>query len=112
MAAIELMNEPVAPGVTLDALTKYYKAGYDAVRKHTSAYVILSNRLGPADSKELLSFASSLDCVVIDVHYYNLYDDKFKKMNVQLNINFINNQRSSDLSTLTLANDPLVFVGN
>ncbi|XVF15150.1 hypothetical protein REPUB_Repub09cG0125000 [Reevesia pubescens] len=111
LAAIELMNEPVAPGVTLDALTKYYKAGYDTVRKYTNAYVILSNRLGPVDSKELLSFASSLGCAVIDVHYYNLFSDGFKKMNVQQNIDFINNQRSSDISTLTSANGPLVFVG-
>ncbi|XVE86747.1 hypothetical protein DITRI_Ditri18aG0058400 [Diplodiscus trichospermus] len=112
LAAIELMNEPVAPGVTLDALTKYYKAGHDAVRKYTNAYVILSNRLGPADSKELLSFASSLDRAVIDVHYYNLFSDSFKNMNVKQNIDFVNNQRSSDLATLTSANGPCVFVGN
>lgn len=111
MAAIELMNEPLAPGVTFDALTKYYKAGYDAVRKHSNAYVILSNRLGPTDSKELLSLASSLDRVVIDVHFYNLFSEGFNNMNVQQNIDFINNQRSSDLSTLTSANGPLVFVG-
>lgn len=112
MGAIELMNEPLAPGVTFDALTKYYKAGYDAVRKHTNAHVILSNRLGPADPKELLSFASSLDRVVIDVHYYNLYSDSYKNMNVQQNIDFIYNQRASDIGTLTSANGPLVFVGN
>ncbi|XP_022773868.1 glucan 1,3-beta-glucosidase A-like [Durio zibethinus] len=111
LAAIELMNEPDARIVTLDALTKYYKDGYDAVRKHTNAYVILSNRLGPANSKELISFASGLDRVVIDVHYYNLFSDMFSNMNVKQNIDFINNQRSSDLSTLTLANGPLVFVG-
>ncbi|XVF61671.1 hypothetical protein PTKIN_Ptkin08bG0149200 [Pterospermum kingtungense] len=111
LAAIELMNEPLAPGVTLDALTNYYKAGYDAVRKHTNAYVILSNRLGPVDSKELLSFASGLDRVAIDVHYYNLYSDSYKNMNVQQNIDFIYNQRASDIGTLTSANGPLVFVG-
>ncbi|OMO56013.1 Glycoside hydrolase, family 5 [Corchorus capsularis] len=111
LAAIELMNEPGAPGVTFDALTKYYKAGYDAVRKHTNAYVILSNRLGPIDSKELLAFASGLDRVVIDVHYYNLFSDSYKNMNVQQNIDFINNQRASDLGALTSANGPLVLVG-
>ncbi|OMP04136.1 Glycoside hydrolase, family 5 [Corchorus olitorius] len=111
LAAIELMNEPVAPGVTFDALTKYYKAAYDAVRKHTNAYVILSNRLGPIDSKELLAFASGLDRVVIDVHYYNLFSDSFKNMNVQQNIDFVNNQRASDLGALTSANGPLVLVG-
>ncbi|XP_057970786.1 probable glucan 1,3-beta-glucosidase A [Malania oleifera] len=112
LAAIELMNEPNARGITLEILEKYYKAGYDAVRKYTSsAYVILSNRLGPADPKELLSFASSLDRVAIDVHYYNLFSDKFSKMNAQQNIDFIYNQRSSDLGTVTTANGPLSFVG-
>ncbi|XP_021275037.1 glucan 1,3-beta-glucosidase A-like [Herrania umbratica] len=110
LAAIELMNEPVAPGVTFDALTKYYKAGYDAVRRHTNAYVILSDRLG-ADSKEFLSFARSLDRVVIDVHYYNLFSKEFNSMTVQQNIDFIYHERSSELSTLTSANGSLVLVG-
>ncbi|KAM4093947.1 hypothetical protein ACB094_06G157300 [Castanea mollissima] len=53
LAAIELMNEHHAPGVTLDNLKNYYKFEYDAVRKYTpSAYVILSNQLGNADPKE------------------------------------------------------------
>ncbi|XP_060674663.1 probable glucan 1,3-beta-glucosidase A [Ziziphus jujuba] len=112
LAAIELMNEPVAPGVSLETLKKYYQAGYDAVRKYTSsAYVILSNRLS-ADSKELLSFAGGLQTrVVIDVHYYNLYEGKFNNMNAQQNIDYINNDRSSQLGALTTSNGPLVFVG-
>ena len=112
LAAIELMNEPLAPGVTLNDLKKYYKAGYDAVRKYTSnAYVILSNRLGPADSKELLDFARGLNRVAIDVHYYSLFSDMFNNMNVQQNIDFIYNQRASDLSAVTTSNGPLSFVG-
>ncbi|PON65303.1 Fascin [Parasponia andersonii] len=112
LAAIGLMNEPMSPGVTLDNLIRYYQMSYDAVRKYTSsAYVVLSNRLGPADSKELLSFAGSLSNVVIDVHYYNLFSDSFSSMNVQQNIDFIYNQRSSDLSAVTTANGPLSFVG-
>ncbi|XP_048335964.2 probable glucan 1,3-beta-glucosidase A isoform X1 [Ziziphus jujuba] len=112
LAGIELMNEPFAPGVSLGTLIKYYQAGYDAVRKYTSsAYVILSNRLGPADSKELLSFAGGLSRVAIDVHYYNLYSDFFKTLDVQQNIDFIYNQRSSDLRAVTTSNGPLVFVG-
>ncbi|KAF5480817.1 hypothetical protein F2P56_001530 [Juglans regia] len=112
LGAIELINEPVAPGVTLDNLKKYYQAGYDAVRKYTSsAYVILSNRLGPADPKELLSFGGNLNRVVIDVHYYNLFSDTFSQMNVQQNIDYIDNQRASELSTVTTSNGPLSFVG-
>ncbi|GMY11317.1 probable glucan 1,3-beta-glucosidase A [Fagus crenata] len=112
LAAIELMNEPLAPGVTLDNLKNYYKAGYDAVQKYTpSAYVILSNRLGNADPKELLSFAGNLSHVVIDVHYYNLYSDQFSNMNVQQNIDYIYNQRASALKAVTTSNGPLSFVG-
>ncbi|XP_062116260.1 probable glucan 1,3-beta-glucosidase A [Humulus lupulus] len=112
LAAIGLMNEPMSPGVTLDTLIRYYQLGYNAVRKHTpSAYVILSNRLGPADSKELLSFAGGLSNVAIDVHYYNLYSDSFRTMNVQQNIDFVYNQRSSDLRAVTTTNGPLSFVG-
>ncbi|KAF3441031.1 hypothetical protein FNV43_RR19317 [Rhamnella rubrinervis] len=111
LAAIELMNEPLAPGVNLDSLKNYYKAGYDAVRKYTSSvYVIFSNRLA-ADSKELLSSAAGLNGVAIDVHYYSLFSDDFKKMNVQQNIDFIYNQRSSDLNAVTSSNGPLIFVG-
>lgn len=112
LGAIELINEPFAPGVTLKNLKKYYQAGYDAVRKYTSStYVILSNRLGPADHKELLSFGGNFNHVVIDVHYYNLFSDTFSQMNVQQNIDYINNQRASELSTVTTSNGPLSFVG-
>ncbi|GAV65382.1 Cellulase domain-containing protein [Cephalotus follicularis] len=112
LAAIELMNEPRAPGAALEDLKTYYKAGYDAVRKYTSsAYVILSNRIGPADSKELISFAASLSHVAIDVHYYNLFSDMFKQMNVQENIDYIYSDRASQLSTVTTSNGPLIFVG-
>ncbi|XP_040369674.1 probable glucan 1,3-beta-glucosidase A isoform X2 [Rosa chinensis] len=112
LGAIELINEPWAPLVTLDTLKNYYKAGYDAIRKYTSsAYVILSNRLGPADRKELLSFAQGLSKAVIDVHYYSLYSDMFNGFSVQQNIDFIYNQRGSDLAAVTTSDGPLTFVG-
>ncbi|GFZ10029.1 hypothetical protein Acr_21g0006280 [Actinidia rufa] len=34
--AVELINEPLSPGVSLESVTKYYSAGYSAVRKHSS----------------------------------------------------------------------------
>ena len=111
LVAIELLNEPLAPGVNLDTLKRYYKEGYDAVRKYTSdAYVILSNRFF-GDSRELLSFASGLNRVVIDVHYYSLYSDFFKSLTVQQHIDYIYNQRSSDLGAMTTSSGPLSFVG-
>ncbi|XP_061351145.1 probable glucan 1,3-beta-glucosidase A [Gastrolobium bilobum] len=110
--AIELINEPLSPGVTLDSLTKYYKAGYEAVRKHSStAYVILSNRLGPSDPRELFPLADGLKQSVIDVHYYNIFDDVFENMTVQENIDFIHTNRSSQLNFVTTSNGPLTFVG-
>ncbi|KAM3733833.1 hypothetical protein ACB098_11G168000 [Castanea mollissima] len=111
LAAIELMNEPHAPGVTLDNLKSYYKFGYDAVRKHKPcAYVILSNQLGNADPKELLSFVGNFNHVVIDMHYYNLYSEEFSNMNVQQNIDYIKNQRASALKTVTTSKAPLSFI--
>lgn len=112
LAAIELMNEPLAPGVTLDDLSNYYRAGYNAVRKYTSsAYVILSNRLGNASNTELLPLAGGLSLSVIDVHYYNLYWDYFSTLNTQQNIDYINNERADSLQQVTQTNGPLSFVG-
>lgn len=110
--AVELINEPRAPGASLDSVTRYYKAGYDAVRKHSStAYVVMSNRLSSDDPRELFPLASGLTGSVIDVHYYNLFSDVFNSMSVQQNIDFINTNRSADLSFVTTSNGPLSFVG-
>ncbi|PKA59481.1 hypothetical protein AXF42_Ash016505 [Apostasia shenzhenica] len=111
--AVELINEPLAPGVTLDSLKKFYKAGYDAVRKHTNVYVIMSNRLGirDRDQKELIQFASGFSGSVIDVHYYNLFIPMFEDMSVQQNINYVEKYRSATLKSLMVPNGPLIFVG-
>lgn len=111
LAAIELLNEPLAPGAKVETLIKYYQAGYDAVRKHTStAFVILSNRLG-GHQRELLSFANKLDRVAIDVHYYNLFSDWYKTLSVDQNIQFIYGQRAANLSAITTPKGALSFVG-
>jgi len=108
LGGIELMNEP--QGVNLDSLKKYYKAAYDVVRKYNpEAYVIMSNPLD-GDSKALLSFVSGFNKVVLDVHYYNLFWDRFNNMNVQQNIDFIRNERASDLGGVSSTN-ALTFVG-
>ncbi|KAK2429558.1 hypothetical protein P8452_43155 [Trifolium repens] len=110
--AVELINEPLSPGVTLESLNKYYKAGYDAVRKHSSTtYVVMSNRLGPSEPKELFPLANGLMRCVIDVHYYNIFNDLFENMTAQQNIDFIYNNRSSELNFITTSNGPLTFVG-
>lgn len=109
--AVELINEPRAPGVSLDVLTKYYDAGYKAVRKHApNAFVILSNRIS-GDSKELFPVASGMKDVVIDVHYYNLFIDIFNNMTVEQNIDYVRSNRSRELQAITTSNGPLTFVG-
>ncbi|KAJ7965677.1 Glucan 1,3-beta-glucosidase like [Quillaja saponaria] len=111
--AVELINEPLAPGVILERLTKYYKAGYEAVRKHSStAYVVLSNRLGKHEPRELFPLASGLMGSVVDLHYYNLFNsDLFGNLTVQQNIDFIHTNRTSELNFVTTSNGPLTFVG-
>ncbi|PKU83906.1 hypothetical protein MA16_Dca006381 [Dendrobium catenatum] len=109
--AIELINEPLAPGVDLDSLKKYYKAGYDTVRKYSNVFVIMSNRLSISDPTELIQFASSFSGSVVDVHYYNLFSNIFEGMSVQQNIDYIYNNRASTLSSLMVSNGPLIFVG-
>ncbi|KAG8632980.1 probable glucan 1,3-beta-glucosidase A [Manihot esculenta] len=110
--AVELINEPLSPGATLDSVTKYYKAGYDAVRKHSStAYVVMSNRLGPAEPRELFPLVNGLNGTIIDVHYYNLFSNVFDNMTVQQNIDFIHTNRSTQLNYVTTSNGPLTFVG-
>ncbi|PKA59447.1 hypothetical protein AXF42_Ash016470 [Apostasia shenzhenica] len=108
---VELINEPLAPGVTLDRLKKYYKMGYSAVRKYTNVHVIMSNRLSISNPMELIQFASGFFGVVIDVHYYNLFSRMFEGMSVQQNINYVENNRSATIGSLMVANGPLIFIG-
>ncbi|XP_076900583.1 putative glucan 1,3-beta-glucosidase A, partial [Bidens hawaiensis] len=110
--AVELMNEPFAPEVSLSMLTKYYEAGYKVVRKHApNVFVVLSIRLNNSESKELFPIASGMKNVVIDVHYYNLFDSFFDDMTVEQNIDFIKLNRSNELQAVTTSDGPLTFVG-
>jgi hypothetical protein len=109
---VELLNEPRSPDATLESLNKYYKAGYEAVRKHSStAYVVFSNRIGSSDPKEFFPVANGLMRSVIDVHYYNVFGDLFTNMTVQQNIDYIHTNRSSELQFVTTSDGPLIFVG-
>lgn len=106
------MNEPLAPRASLESLTKYYRDGYNAVRKYSStAYVIMSNRLSSGNPTELLQFAGGYPGAVIDVHYYTMFNSMFDNFTVQQNIDFIKSNFSVELSTITTQNGPLSFVG-
>ncbi|KAJ7956856.1 Glucan 1,3-beta-glucosidase [Quillaja saponaria] len=106
LAAIQLMNEPLAPHINLRTLEKFYKEGYDAVRKYTqNAYMMMSTRISTTSSNsELIPFAASkeFDRVAIDAHYYYIFADMFKNMTVQQTIDFVYNQTATDLGSLTI----------
>ena len=112
LLGIELLNEPSAATVPLDILVSYYTRGYQIVRNHsTTAYVILCQRIGNADPIELFQAGIGLSNVVVDLHYYNLFDPYFASMNSTQNIEFIYKNRAPQLQALRDTNGPLLFIG-
>ncbi|KAL5539683.1 hypothetical protein UlMin_042941 [Ulmus minor] len=112
LLGIELLNEPSAATVPLDTLVSYYKQGYEIVRKYSSsAYVIICQRIGNADPLELYQANVGSHNLVVDLHYYNLFDNFFVNMSSEDNIEFIYKSREAQLQALNGANGPLVFIG-
>ncbi|XP_057818359.1 glucan 1,3-beta-glucosidase isoform X2 [Cryptomeria japonica] len=112
LLGIELLNEPLVTTVSVDVINKYYTNGYEIVRKHSStAYVIMCQRIGKADPHELYQSNDVFSNVVVDVHYYNLFDPYYENLTAQENIDFILKNRQPELLALNSANGPLIFVG-
>ncbi|KAH0996115.1 hypothetical protein GBA52_019979 [Prunus armeniaca] len=112
LLGIELLNEPSAATVPLDILVSYYNQGYQTVRKHSStAYVIVCQRIGNADPLEVYHANIGSRNLVVDLHYYNLFDNFFVNMSAVDNIQFIYKSRETQLEALNSANGPLVFIG-
>ncbi|KAH7566864.1 hypothetical protein JRO89_XS08G0246200 [Xanthoceras sorbifolium] len=112
LLGIELLNEPSAATVPLDTLVSYYKQGYQVIRKYSSAaYVIICQRIGNADPLELYQANVGSHNIVVDLHYYNLFDTFFVNMSTVDNILFIYKSREAQLQALNGANGPLVFIG-
>ncbi|XP_026391108.1 glucan 1,3-beta-glucosidase-like isoform X2 [Papaver somniferum] len=112
LLGIELLNEPSASGISLDILVSYYSKGYQIVRNHSStAYVIICQRIGNADPLELYHANIGYSNVVVDLHYYNLFDDFFSNLSTSENIQFIHKSRQTQVESLNAANGPLVFIG-
>ncbi|KAF3320720.1 putative glucan 1,3-beta-glucosidase A [Carex littledalei] len=112
LLGIELLNEPSAASVPLDTLISYYKNGYQIVRNYSStAYVIMCQRIGNADPMELYQANIGSSNIVLDLHYYNLFDPYFDNLTGVQNIQFVYNNRAVQLETLNSANGPLVFIG-
>ncbi|KAI4317304.1 hypothetical protein L6164_025184 [Bauhinia variegata] len=112
LLGIELLNEPSAATVPLDVLVPYYKQGYEIVRKYSSsAYVIICQRIGNSDPMELYQADIGSHNIVVDLHFYNLFDPYFVNMSAADNIQFIYKSREAQLQALNSANGPLVFIG-
>ncbi|XP_027336917.1 probable glucan 1,3-beta-glucosidase A [Abrus precatorius] len=112
LLGIELLNEPSASTVPLDVLIPYYKQGYQIVRKYSSsAYVIICQRIGMADPLELYQANIGSHNLVLDLHFYNLFDTFFVNMSVGDNIQYIYKSREGQLQALNNSNGPLVFIG-
>lgn len=112
LLGIELLNEPSAATVSLDILTSYYKQGYQIVRNYSSsAYVIMCQRIGIADPLELYHTNIGSDNVVLDLHFYNLFDTFFVNMSAVDNIQYIYKSREGLLQSLNSSNGPLIFIG-
>ncbi|CAL4999385.1 unnamed protein product [Urochloa decumbens] len=112
LLGIELLNEPSAAAVPLDTLVSYYKTGYQIVRSYSNtAYVIFCQRIGNADPMELYQAYLGASNTVVDLHYYNLFDPYFEKLNATENIQFIYKNRLPQVQSLNRANGPLVFIG-
>ncbi|PUZ51915.1 hypothetical protein GQ55_6G229400 [Panicum hallii var. hallii] len=112
LLGIELLNEPSAAAVPLDTLVSYYKTGYQIVRSYSdTAYVIFCQRIGNADPMELYQAYLGATNTVVDLHYYNLFDPYFEKLNATENIQFIYKNRLPQVQSLNRANGPLVFIG-
>ena len=112
LLGIELLNEPSAGSVPLEVLIPYYKQGYEIVRKYSpNAYVIVCQRIGNADPLELYQANIGSHNIVVDLHYYNLFDTFFVNLSSADNIQFIYKSRETQLQALNNANGPLVFIG-
>ncbi|XP_018684088.2 probable glucan 1,3-beta-glucosidase A isoform X2 [Musa acuminata AAA Group] len=112
LLGIELLNEPSAAAVPLDVLVSYYTRGYHIVRNYSSTvYVIVCQRIGNADPMELYQANIGVSNIVVDLHYYNLFDPYFSNMDATENIQYIYDKRVPQLQALNSANGPLVYVG-
>ncbi|KAJ0981431.1 hypothetical protein J5N97_009686 [Dioscorea zingiberensis] len=112
LLGIELLNEPSAAAVPLEVLVSYYQRGYQVVRTYSStAYVIICQRIGNADPIELYQANIGDHNLVVDLHYYNLFDPYFTQLSTVDNIQFIYKSRQQQLEALNILNGPFTFIG-
>ncbi|KAI9830008.1 MAG: exo-1,3-beta-glucanase [Phylliscum demangeonii] len=77
VVAIELVNEPLPPGVDLGALKSFYRSGYGKVRSKGDAAVVLSDAFQTTSSWNgfLSPSDNNAQGVIMDHHDYQVFDD-------------------------------------
>ena len=73
--------------------------------------MIVCQRIGNADPIEIYQADIGSRNVVVDLHYYNLFDTNFINMSAADNIQFIHKSRETQLQALNSRNGPLIFIG-
>ncbi|KAL3733226.1 hypothetical protein ACJRO7_022711 [Eucalyptus globulus] len=108
--AVDLLNEPLAETLPQETVSRYYIAGHNAVRKHSSsAYVIMSCMLETSSKELLLPDANSLDRTVVDMQCYFLCDTELDT--IQDTLPCFYEDWFAQLESLATSNGPLIFVG-
>ncbi|KAL5706965.1 hypothetical protein ACHQM5_025070 [Ranunculus cassubicifolius] len=70
LLGISFLNNPNASLIPLDVLVSYYSKGYQIVRNYSStAYVIITQRIGNTDPKELIRANISSTNLVLEIHF-------------------------------------------
>ncbi|KAI3879228.1 hypothetical protein MKW98_028795 [Papaver atlanticum] len=71
----------------------------------------MSQVIGPGDPADIYKANTGKSKVVLDMHYYNLYDNSFENMSTQENIDFLYRNRKFQMDSLNAADGPLLFIG-
>lgn len=81
VTAIELMNEPLLPGVNIDQLRQFYGDGYGRVReRNPETAVILSDAFqGPSFWNDF----NPGDNVIVDAHFYQIFTPDLIRLDLE-----------------------------
>ncbi|KAJ9060170.1 hypothetical protein DSO57_1033759 [Entomophthora muscae] len=85
VTAIELVNEPASRKLNMNKLKWFYEKGYKVVRKY-NPYVMVTfhDAFWSLERWEYLALKKN---VMLDTHFYNVFDERLVKMNLQQHLN-------------------------
>ncbi|KAJ9060069.1 hypothetical protein DSO57_1034839 [Entomophthora muscae] len=85
VTAIQLVNEPANWLLDMEKLKKFYEDGYKVIRNHNpEVMVTFHDAFWSVDKWEYLAKKPK---VMLDTHYYNVFDEYLVKMNHQQHLN-------------------------